>query len=131
MKVGKEKLNNSFVSDDEANNAKNTNDDNEPIRKSKTVKNPTKIKTKKESKKKKKESIENKRKVKFNNDIQIIDVESWKKYNLEQTADENFSAFLYEEECDDDKNKTKKDKKSNIQKIKEREGNVSCTCNII
>ena len=129
MKVGKEKLNNSFVSDDEANNAKNTNDDIGPIRKSKTVKNPTKIKAKKESKKKQKESIENKRKVKFNNDIQIIDVESWKKYNLEQTADENFGAFLYEE-SEDDKDKTKKDKKNNIKKIKEREGNVSCTCNI-
>ena len=125
MKTDKEKSNNSFVSDDESNIPKNKNDDNEPIRKSRTVKNPTKFKFKKGTKKKLRESIENKRKVKFNNNIEIINVESWKKYNLEQTAEENFSALLYEE-FGDDKDKTKKNKK-----IKGKDGNVSCTCNII
>ena len=47
------------------------------------------------------------------------------KYNLEQTADENFSALLYEE-IGNDKDKVKKNKK-----FKDKEGNVSCTCNII
>ena len=47
------------------------------------------------------------------------------KYNLEQTADENFSALLYEE-IGNDKDKAKKNKK-----IKGKDENVSCTCNII
>ncbi len=47
----------------------------------------------------------------------------WKK-NLEKTADENFRKLLYEE-FGDDKDKAKK------KKIKGKDGNVSCICNII
>ena len=51
MNIDKEKSNNSFLSDDESNIPKNNNDDNEQIRKSRTVKNPTKFKFKKVQKK--------------------------------------------------------------------------------
>ena len=76
-----------------------------------------------------KDSIKNsdetnsKRKVKFGHKVEIIDVECWKAYNLEQTAEENIEAFFYDDN----------DIKANIKtdKRKDRKGNVSCTCNII
>ena len=59
----------------------------------------------------------NTKKVKFNKDITIIDVENWKDYNKEQTSDE-----------DDDVNKKKK-KKNN--KNSNKKDNISCACIII
>ena len=83
--------------------------------------------------------IINSRKVKINSKVEIIDVESWKKYNLEQTADENFEEFLkmeYENEQKEKENENKgntsnKNIQNNIKRIKGRQGNVSCTCVII
>ena len=76
-----------------------------------------------------KDSIKNsdetnsKRKVKFGHKVEIIDVECWKAYNLEQTAEENIEGFFYDD--NDIKANIKSDKK------KDRKGNVSCSCNII
>ena len=76
-----------------------------------------------------KDSIKNsdetnsKRKVKFGHKVEIIDVECWKAYNLEQTAEENIEAFFYDD--NDIKANIKSDKK------KDRKGNVSCSCNIL
>ena len=100
-------------------------DDKNEIKKKKTKsgRNPTKYKPKKESTKSVDDSSSNSRKVKFNDDVHVINVECWKKYNLEQTADENFEALFNEEKDDKDtnnKNKKNKDKQ-----------NISCTCNII
>ena len=63
----------------------------------------------------------NTKKVKFNKDITIIDVENWKDYNKEQTSQENSDE-------DDDVNKKKK-KKNN--KISNKKDNISCACIII
>ena len=61
------------------------------------------------------------KKVKFNKDITIIDVENWKDYNKEQTSQENSDE-------DDDVNKKKK-KKNN--KNSNKKDNISCACIII
>ena len=63
----------------------------------------------------------NTKKVKFNKDISIIDVENWKDYNKEQTSQENSDE-------DDDVNKKKK-KKNN--KNSNKKDNISCACIII
>ena len=63
----------------------------------------------------------NTKKVKFNKDITIIDVENWKDYNKEQTSQENSDE-------DDDVNKKKK-KKNN--KNSNKKDNISCACIII
>ena len=58
------------------------------IKKSKSHKSPNKLR-KKENKnflKTNDEQIANSKKVKINKKIEIIDVECWKQYNLEQTA---------------------------------------------
>ena len=81
----------------------------------------------------------NLKKVKINSNVEIIDVESWKKYNLEQTADENFEELLkieYENEEEGKENGNKnninnKSNKNNVKRFKGRQGNVSCTCIII
>ena len=62
----------------------------------------------------------NTKKVKFNKDITIIDVENWKDYNKEQTSQENSD--------EDDVNKKKK-KKNN--KNSNKKDNISCACIII
>ena len=85
------------------------------------------------------DEVINSKKVKINNNIEIIDVESWKKYNLEQTADENFEELMkieYENEKEGKENGNKtntndKNNKNNIRRVKGRQGNVSCTCIII
>ena len=63
----------------------------------------------------------NTKKVKFNKDITIIDVENWKDYNKEQISQENSDE-------DDDVNKKKK-KKNN--KNSNKKDNISCACIII
>ena len=74
------------------------------------------------------------KKVKFIEKPKIIDVECWKKYNLEQTADENFEDYLEEmqnnQENINNDDLNKKDKKNN-QKNKSKTDNITCTCNII
>ena len=63
----------------------------------------------------------NTKKVKFNKDITIIDVENWKDYNKEQTSQENSDE-------DDDVNKKKK---KNNNKNSNKKDNISCACIII
>ena len=67
-------------------------------------------------------------------DIIIIDIECWKEYNLEQTADENIEDFNVESNSNEETNIKKKEKK-NKNKVKKnnnnKENNISCTCLII
>ncbi len=104
----------------------------EKIKKSKTLRSSNKPKTRKGNRRSKNEISENTRKVKFNNNIIFIDVECWKKYNYEQTADENFDAIFnsFDKEEKDNVNNNKNNKNSN-KKQKDKRDNVSCTCNII
>ena len=65
--------------------------------------------------------------MKFSDKIIFIDVECWKKYNAEQTADENFEG-INEEETNELENK----KNDNNNKDKRnKKDNVFCTCNIV
>ena len=130
---------------DEAEESKNNNNSKNlrKIKKSKTLRSSVKMKKKEKEKKHKRTSscdeVINSKKVKINSNIEIIDVESWKKYNLEQTADENFEELLKieyenEQEGKDNGNKNNtndKNNKNNIKRVKGRQGNVSCTCIII
>ena len=70
-----------------------------------------------------------KKKVKFSGEIKIIDVECWKKYNAEQTADENFDA-INEEEYNEEPNK-KVNNNNNTNGKRNKKDNVFCTCNVI
>ena len=71
------------------------------------------------------------KRVKFIEKPKIIDVECWKKYNLEQTADENFDDYL--EEIENSQNNDKKNKKINQKKEsnKSKSDTITCTCNIM
>ena len=65
-----------------------------------------------------------KKKVKFSDDIIIIDIECWKEYNLENTVEENFDDLNNE-------NSDKKDEENNIRKKNDKKEKISCTCLII
>ena len=69
-----------------------------------------------------------KKRVKFTEQIIFIDVECWKKYNAEQTADENFDGINEEEE--NNEIEKKKDDNNNNNK-RNKKDNVFCTCNIV
>ena len=146
-KDDKEKLENISFTTGENNfnniNNKKENKDNDnsgKIKKSKTLRSSVKMKKKAKNHHRSSscEAIMHSKKVKINDKVDIIDVESWKKYNLEQTADENFEEFLkmeYEnekkEETGDKNDKNNTNNKKNIKKVRGRNGNVSCTCIII
>ena len=121
----KQKKNNIHSKDDEniIKKRKESDDNLKKINKSKTLRSSVKDKTKKENKKSSKEDNISSRKVKFNSNVDIINVECWKSYNLEQTADENLEAFFLDY---DDKDNNKDDKKN-----KKGKNNISCTCIII
>ena len=70
------------------------------------------------------------KKVKIIDNVEIIDVECWKKYNLEQTADDNIEDYLEEIERNEDLN-NKKPKNSNNKRTKSKTENVTCTCVLI
>ena len=70
-----------------------------------------------------------KKRVKFTEQIIFIDVECWKKYNAEQTADENFDGINEEEENNEIENK--KDDNNNNNNKRNKKDNVFCTCNIV
>ena len=146
-KEDKEKLENMSFTAEENNfnnmNNKKENKDNDnsgKIKKSKTLRSSVKMKKKGKSHHRSSscDTITTSKKVKINDKVDIIDVESWKKYNLEQTADENFEEFLkveYENE-NKEENGNKNDKnstnnKKNSKRIRSKNGNVSCTCIII
>ena len=72
----------------------------------------------------------NSKKVKISDKVEIIDVECWKKYNLEQTADENIEDYLEELERNEEQ-ETKKSKNSKNKRTKSKTDNVFCTCILI
>ena len=74
-------------------------------------------------------SKKNSKKVKIIDNIEIIDVECWKKYNLEQTSDENIEDYLEEIERNEELNK--KTKNNNNRRTKSKTENVTCTCILI
>ncbi len=68
------------------------------------------------------------KRVKFIDKAIIIDVDCWKAYNYEQTADENFEEYMEELQ----RNENKNDKNTpNNQRSQSKKENVTCTCNII
>ena len=69
-----------------------------------------------------------KKRVKLIDKVVVIEVESWKAYNLEQTADENLDNFIKDKEKNNEK---KNNNTSNNQKHQSKKENVTCTCNII
>ena len=74
-------------------------------------------------------NIKKAKKVKFSEKVVYIDVECWKKYNVELTADENFDD-INEEEINDNQKKDD-NKNNNNNKIIKRKENIVCTCNVI
>ena len=99
----------------------------------KTSLNPTK----KLNNKIKQSSSDNnpKKKVKFNDDIIIVDIDCWKEYNLGQSADENPEDFTRDIN-NGNNNEDTKEKKMEIKKKKKvkknnKDDNISCTCMII
>ena len=75
-------------------------------------------------------SKKNSKKVKIIDNIEIIDVECWKQYNLEQTVDDNIEDYLEEIERNEELN-NKKPKNSNNKRSKSKTENVTCTCVLI
>ena len=68
------------------------------------------------------------KKVKFNKEIIIIDVECWKKYNLEQTSDEPEDIDV---NFDEDNIEKKEEKKNKNKRKNDKDNNIACTCLII
>ena len=68
------------------------------------------------------------KKVKFSDKVVFIDVECWKKYNEELTADENFT-FQNDGENDDNNKNNSQNNDSN--KRNKKKDNIVCTCNVI
>ena len=141
IKESKEKSENpSFTAEENNINNQKENKDNDnsgKIRKSKTLRNSLKMKKKGKNHHRSSscDAITSTKKVKINDKVDIIDVESWKKYNLEQTADENFEELL-KVECENENkeengNKNDKNNKKNGKRVRSKNGNVSCTCIII
>ena len=131
--------------DKESNDIANISQDSKPksaIRKTKTCKSPKNRKKTKERKKsqKRKQRDPNKpiKHVKFLDKVDIVKIESWKKYNLEQTADENLDE-LFEDNSPKQKNSSQvktNDKNNNnnnnaMKKKKMKNPNASCACMII
>ena len=72
-----------------------------------------------------------KKKVKFSGEIIFIDVECWKKYNMEQTADENYYDGNEDEEDESEVKNETNDKSNDNKKRKNKKDNVVCTCIVI
>jgi len=116
--INKKELNKNWKNNNNENLQKNFNDNNSML-KNKNVK--TLMKTY--------NSKKNSKKVKIIDNIEIIDVECWKKYNLEQTSDENIEDYLEEIERNEELNK--KTKNNNNRRTKSKTENVTCTCILI
>ena len=103
------------------------------IKKPQTTRNNIKPKTLLGSKQNLNSSNNKTKKVKFNNKVEVIDVECWKIYNAEQTADENFDAFFTDFEKEDKEKINKEEKKNNNNNNKRntKKDTISCTCAII
>ena len=131
--------------DKEINDFQNMSQDSKPkssIRKTKTVKatstNKKRSHTRKKSQKKPKNPNKPTKHVKFLDKIDIVKIECWKKYNLEQTADENLDE-LFEDNDNKDKNNSLNKKNENrnnnnnnsTKNKKAKSSNITCTCIII
>ena len=157
VSVDDTKSNESILNNNINNRYSINNIDNGPkpsIRKTKT----TKLNSPKREKKSKKSKSPHRthknpknsdKKVKFKEKVDIVKVECWKQYNLEQTADEceYIDDVLEDFEIDNNdkgnnKDKNKNDKKNekptggrnrnnNNKKGKGKKGNYTCTCIII
>lgn len=68
------------------------------------------------------------KKVKFFEKVIYIDVECWKKYNEELTAEENFDDIEKEDENNDNVIMEKNDKNNKKNRKKD---NIACTCILI
>ena len=68
------------------------------------------------------------KKVQISDKVEYIEVECWKKYNYEMTAEENFDDFNDDEinKDDNEKNNNNNDKGKNKKK-----DNIVCTCILI
>ena len=101
---------------------------NQKIKKSKTTRNSNKPKKMKGIKKNiSNSSTNNCKKVKFNNNVDYIEVECWKIYNLEHTADENYESLFIDFEKEDKEKANLEDKKNK----KKKKDEISCVCQII
>ena len=155
--IDENKLNQSIEHDIKNDFSINNTDKNAKpaIRKTKTTRASSKQKQSKKTKspKKNKEvSNKNKKRVKFTDKVDIIKVECWKKYNLEQTADECEYLDDYLDDFENgvtsksnnnsnknnDKNNNKEGEKNEIKNNhrknkgnKPKKGNYTCVCNII
>ena len=85
----------------------------------KSVKSAKKKLSKSKQKQMEKSNNTNNKKVKFNKKIMIIEVESWKKYNIELTSDEKIE--------DLNKGDNEKDNKDG-KKEKNKKEHISCAC---
>ena len=155
-------IENPNTDNDIKNNLSINNTDTNPksnLGRTKTTKALSRKKTlqKKKSARKKKISNGSDKKVKFKDKVDIVKVECWKKYNLEQTADEK--EYL-EEDLEDftdgtndndnksatnanstndknnssnknETNKNENNKGANKRNIKQKKGNYTCICNIL
>ena len=102
------------------------------IKKIKTARNSNISKPKKIiSKKIKKGKIPIKKIVKFNDNIDIINIESWKNHKSQQTMGENFDEIISAEKELNSKNNIIEKSEDKRIKMKLREENVSCACIII
>lgn len=119
-----------FSNTDNTKQYKNEKDENDIIiiKKIKTPRNYDIYKPQKLYKNSKNYSIQ-KKKVKINDKIDIINIESWKNFNLNQKTEENFYEIISVEKAN--KNKNNKSIKGEEKKIKLKEENVSCACIII
>ena len=152
LSVDNNKTNNSLTDNTNTNTMNNIETSTKPpIRKTKTTRpgSPKKHKDNKGNKSPKSKKNRNKRskKVRFKEKVDIVKVECWKQYNLEQTAEECEYADDYLEDFEsgttmdtknekgstdkneeknkksDDNNKKEEDKKNNTPKIKNRNKN--------
>ena len=83
------------------------------------------------SKKIKKGTIPIKKIVKFNDNIDIINIESWKNHITQQTKEENFDEIISAEKEFNSKNNIVHKSEDKKIKMKLKEENVSCACIII
>ena len=132
----KGKIDNLIYSKDDENLIKRSNlkeqvNDINNIKKSQTTRNQIKSKTLRGSKQNLNSSNNKARKVKFNSKVEVINVECWKIFNAEQTADENYEAFFTDFEKEDKENINKEEKNNYNKKRNAKKDTISCTCVII
>ena len=71
------------------------------------------------------------KKVKFSQKVIYIDVECWKKYNSENTLDENLDNLKEEEEEEEEDNNKLKNNNNKKKVTGSKKDNIVCTCILI